>query len=374
MKFVVNSATLLKQLSAINGVIVSNPIVPILENFLFQIKDGLLTITASDLQTSITAELRVDADQDGGIAVPAKMLIETLRNLPEQPVTFKIDFEAFSVEIISEKGRYKLAGEDATDFPQVPQLKQAQTVELSSENVLDAIAYTLFAVSTDEMRPAMNGVYLDLRQESAIFVSTDSHRLMRYERQDVKPSLETALIIPRKALMLLKNSLPTDSTPLTLSFTKSNAVFTFSNISMACRLIDERFPDYQNVIPTNNPNSLLIDRLEFIGCLKRMAIYANKTTNQVKLKLTENAIQVSAEDIDFSNEADETLNCEYTGEDMEIGFNARFLIEGLSNLSAKHVNMKFSEPNRAVIVTPEEKDNAEDILMLIMPVMLNNYY
>jgi DNA polymerase-3 subunit beta len=376
MKFIVPSSVLLKQLTALNGVIVSNPVVPILENFLFEIKDGKLVIMASDLQTSVTAEISVDADEDGGVAIPAKMLIETLRNLPEQPVTFKVDDDTYSVEIISENGHYKLAGESATDFPKVPELKQSQSVELSSEVVTTAIAYTLFAVSTDEMKPAMNGVYVNIKESKAIFVSTDSHRLIRYIRTDVSSNegVETAIIIPRKALTLLKNTLPTDNTPLNLAFNKSNAFFSFGNMTMICRLIDERFPDYENVIPTNNANTLEIDRLEFIGSLRRMSIYANKSTNQVRLKMATNSLEISAEDIDFSNEANEKLNCEYSGEDLEIGFNAKFLIEGLSNVSARHVVFKFSEPNRAAIMSPSDMDVSEDLMMLIMPVMLNNYY
>lgn len=375
MKFIVPSSVLLKQLTALNGVIVSNPVVPILENFLFEIKDSKIIITASDLQTSITAEISVDADEDGGVAIPAKMLIETLRNLPEQPVTFKIDEDTYSVEIISENGHYKLAGENATDFPKVPELKQGQTVELSSEVVTSAIAYTLFAVSTDEMKPAMNGVYTNINGTKATFVSTDSHRLIRYVRTDVSSTgSETAIILPRKALTMLKNTLPADNTPLNLSFNKSNAYFAFGNMTMTCRLIDERFPDYENVIPTNNANILEIDRLEFIGSLRRMSIYANKSTNQVRLKLASNSLEISAEDIDFSNEANEKLHCEYSGEDIEIGFNAKFLIEGLSNISARHVLFKFSEPNRAAIMNPTDSDVSEDLMMLIMPVMLNNYY
>ncbi len=376
MKFIVPSSVLLKQLTALNGVIVSNPVVPILENFLFEIKDGKLVIMASDLQTSVTAEINVDADEDGGVAIPAKMLIETLRNLPEQPVTFKVDDDTYSVEIISENGHYKLAGENSTDFPKVPELKQSQSVELSSEVVTTAIAYTLFAVSTDEMKPAMNGVYVNIKDSKAIFVSTDSHRLIRYIRTDISADAgaETALIIPRKALTLLKNTLPTDNTPLTLAFNKSNAFFSFGNMTMICRLIDERFPDYENVIPNNNTNTLEIDRLEFIGSLRRMSIYANKSTNQVRLKMAANSLEISAEDIDFSNEANEKLNCEYSGEDLEIGFNAKFLIEGLSNVSARHVVFKFSEPNRAAVMSPSDMDVAEDLMMLIMPVMLNNYY
>jgi DNA polymerase-3 subunit beta len=375
MKFVVSSSTLLKQLSAISGVIVSNPVVPILENFLFDIKDGILNITASDLQTAITAQLKVEADEDGGVAVPAKILSDTLRNLPEQPVTFKIDTDTYSIEIISENGHYKLAGENAADFPRVPEVKTGDRVEITAELLSTAIAYTLFAVSTDEMKPAMNGVYVNMKGSTATFVSTDSHRLIRYRRLDVAATgNEASMILPRKALTLLKNTLPGDNTPLEMSFNKSNAFLSFNNINMVCRLIDERFPDYEAVIPLNNQNILTIDRQELLSSLKRISIYANKTTNQIRLKLSANQLVVSAEDVDFSNEADERLSGDYQGEEMEIGFNAKFLIEGLTNLHAKEVVLKFSEPNRAGLLLPADSESNEDILMLIMPVMLYSYY
>lgn len=374
MKFVISSAALLKQISALNGVIVSNPVVPILENFLFEIKDGTLTVTASDLQTSMTAEMSVESETNGSIAVPAKMLADTLRNLPEQPVTFTVNPDTYVVELHSENGHYKLAGENAADFPRIPEAKNAETVTLPAEVFSSAIAYTLFAVSTDEMKPNMNGVYVNLRNTDATFVSTDSHRLVRYRRFDVSSPVEIAVIIPRKALSLLKNTLPADSTPLQLSFNKSNAFISFGNIRMVCRLIDERFPDYEYVIPTSNDKILEIDRAEFLGSLKRIAIYANKSTNQVRLKISADVLEVHAEDIDFSNEGEEKLPCMYEGEEMEIGFNAKFLIEGLSNLNSKKVIFKLSEPNRAGLLTPDAADENEDILMLIMPVMLHSYY
>jgi DNA polymerase-3 subunit beta len=349
---------------------------PILENFLFEIKDHTLTITASDLQTSMTAEMKVDAEEAGSVAIPAKMLADTLRNLPEQPVTIRIDPNTYITEIISDNGHYKLSGENATDFPRVPELKNAEVVDVPAEAMSSAIAYTLFAASTDEMKPAMNGVYVNLRNSEATFVATDSHRLVRYRRTDVSSDKEIAIIIPRKALTLLKNTLPSDTSSVHLSFNKSNAFISYGNMKMVCRLIDERFPDYEYVIPANNDKTLEIDRTDFLGSLRRIAIYANKSTNQVRLKLnTGGEMLVSAEDIDFSNEADEKLRCDFAaGEDMEIGFNAKFLIEGLNNLHSSKVTFKLSEPNRAGLLVPSETDSNEDILMLIMPVMLNNYY
>ncbi|WP_373495463.1 DNA polymerase III subunit beta [Aquiflexum sp.] len=373
MKFIVSSSALLKQLSTINGVVTTNPVVPILENFLFEIKDGKLTITASDLQTSMITEIDVEAKEDGNIAVPAKILIETLKNLPEQPVTFSIDPDTYSIEISSDNGRYKLAGENATDFPKIPTVSNATIVDMSTEILSKAISNTIFATSNDELRPAMTGVYINLSSTNTTFVATDGHRLIRYRRVDVASQDDASIIIPRKALNLLKSTLPSENEPVAVEFNSSNAYFKFNSIKMICRLIDERFPDYENVIPVDNPNHMTIDRLEFLGSLRRIAIYANKTTHQVRLKLTGSELQISAEDLDFSNEANERLSCDHDGEDIEIGFNAKFLVEMLANLSSKEVTLQFSAPNRAGLIVPSDKSENEDILMLVMPVMLNNY-
>lgn len=373
MKFIVSSSSLLKQLSGINGVITSNPVVPILENFLFEINDGTLTITASDLQTSMITEMEVEAKESGSIAVPAKILLETLRNLPEQPVTFSIDEETYSVELSSDNGRYKLAGENATDFPKVPEVSDGYTVEMSSEVLGMAVNNTIFATSNDELRPAMTGVYLQLGETNTTFVATDGHRLIRYRRVDVAADQDNAIIIPRKALNLLKASLPAENTSVSLEFNPANAFFKFNNVKLICRLIDERFPDYENVIPADNTNHMTINRMELLSSLKRISIYANKTTHQVRLKITGSELQISAEDLDFSNEANERLSCEHEGEDIEIGFNARFLLEMLNNLDAKNITLQLSAANRAGLIVPGEKDDNEDILMLVMPVMLSNY-
>lgn len=373
MKFIVSSSALLKQLSAINGVITTNPVVPILENFLFEIEDGQLTVTASDLQTSMITSLEVEAKESGSIAVPAKILLETLKNLPEQPVTFSIDKETYSVEIISDNGRYKLSGENATDFPKVPSVTDGYNVDIASDVLGKAISNTIFATSNDELRPAMTGVYVSLNDTNTTFVATDGHRLIRYRRVDVVSDMDNSMIIPRKALNLLKATLPGENTAVNVEYNVSNAYFKFNQIQMICRLIDERFPDYENVIPVDNPNRVIIDRLELLSSLRRIAIYANRTTHQVRLKITGSELLISAEDLDFSNEASERLSCEHDGEDIEIGFNARFLLEMLGNIVSKEVSIQLSAPNRAGLILPNESDENEDILMLVMPVMLNNY-
>jgi DNA polymerase-3 subunit beta len=373
MKFIVNSAYLLKQLSNINGVITTNPVVPILENFLFELEKGGLTVTASDLQTSMITEIQVESKEKGNIAVPARILLDTLKNLPEQPVTFSIDESTYSVEIISDNGRYKLSGENATDFPKVPVVSNDFSAEISTEVLSRAVNNTIFATSNDELRPAMTGVYVNLGEKNTTFVATDGHRLVRYRRADVKSENGNSIIIPRKALNLLKATLPSENTDVSLNFNMSNAFFKFGNIKMICRLIDERFPDYDNVIPTANNITMTIERNDLLGALKRISIYANKTTHQVRLKITGSELQISAEDLDFSNEANERLSCEHDGEDIEIGFNAKFLIEMLTNCDSDKIRLTMSAPNKAGVILPVEKDESEDILMLVMPVMLNQY-
>ncbi|MDZ4714597.1 MAG: DNA polymerase III subunit beta [Cytophagales bacterium] len=373
MKFIVNSSYLLKQLSYINGVITANPVVPILENFLFEIDKSLLTVTASDLQTSMITEINVESKEKGNMAVPARILLDTLKNLPDQPVTFSMDESTYSIELSSDNGRYKLSGENATDFPKVPAVSNDFSSSVSSDVLGRAINNTIFATSNDELRPAMTGVYVNLGEKSTTFVSTDGHRLVRYRRTDVKSDNGSTIIIPRKALNLLKATLPSENTDVSIDFNTANAFFKFGSIRMICRLIDERFPDYDNVIPATSTIKMTINRTDFLSSLKRISIYANKTTHQVRLKITGSELQVSAEDLDFSNEANERLVCEHEGEDIEIGFNARFMIEMLSNLDTDQIKLNMSAPNKAGVILPVEKDKNEDILMLVMPVMLNQY-
>ena len=374
MNFIVSSSYLLKNLNSISGVITSNPVVPILENVLFEIEGGNLLITASDLQTSVMVELQVESKEDGSVAIPAKILIETLKNLPEQPVTFSIDDQNYNIEINSDNGRYKLAGENSADFPKVPGVNDGYSSDINSEILNSAISNTIFSTSTDELRPAMTGVFFKLSSTGCTFVSTDGHRLVKYIRTDIKgDEVDHDMILPRKSLNLLKSILPTDkSSDIKLDFNASNAYFSFENIKMVCRLIDERYPDYDNVIPSDNSNTVTITKSELLGSLKRISIYANKTTNQVRFKITGSEILISAEDLDFSNEANERISCEHDGDDIEIGFNAKFLIEMLTNIESEKVILKLSEPNRAGLLIPEDINDNEDITMLVMPVMLND--
>ncbi len=371
MRFIVSTSVLLKQLQAVNGALSSSTVLPILENFLFEIKDNTLTISATDLQTSMVTFLTIEAKEEGKIAVPAKILLETLKTLPDQPVSFTVDKETSAIEISAGDGKYKLSGENAEDFPKIPLVENSSTVEIASSVLSESINKTIFAVSNDELRPAMTGVFCQLSPEGTIFVATDAHKLVRYRRTDVRSESASTMILPKKALTLLKSSLPVEDITVSLEYNATSAFFKFGNISLICRLIDERYPDYEAVIPQMNPNKLTIDRALFLNSLRRVVIYANKTTHQVRLKIAGSELHISSEDLDFSNEAHERLSCQFEGEDMEIGFNARFLIEMLNNLDSEEVMLEMSTSNRAGLLTPAVSDDNEDVLMLVMPVMLN---
>jgi len=373
MKFIVSSSVLLKQLQVIGGVLNSSNTLPILDNFLFEIKKGNLSITASDLETTMVTQVGVEAKEDGVIAMPAKLLLDTLKTFPEQPLTFTIDKDNFGVEISSDYGKYKLTGHNGSEFPKTPKLESPSNISIAALTLGNAINKTLFATGNDELRPVMSGVFFELNNDDLTFVATDAHKLVKYKRTDLKAEVGSSFILPKKPLTLLKNVLANLTEEVKIQYNETNAMFAFGDTKMICRLIDGKYPNYNAVIPTENPNKLTISRNALLSSVKRVSIFSNKTTHQVRLKMTGSELSVSAEDLDFANEANERLTCQYEGEDMEIGFNSRFLIEMLSNLTSDEVNIEMSAPNRAGILTPTEKDDeAEEILMLVMPVMLNN--
>ena len=370
MNFVISSATLLKHLQGISGVLSTSNTLPILDNFLFEINDGRLTVSASDLETTMRTSMDVEANEEGKIAIPAKLLLDVLKTLPDQPCTFLVDDGNYGVEIAYDNGKSKMVGYNGEDFPKVPTLENANSIRVSGDIVASAINKTLFATGVDDLRPVMSGVFCQFSPENITFVATDAHKLVRYTRTDSQASGSSSFILPKKPLNLLKTNLKGDEEVL-LEYNDSNAVFTFNDIVLVCRLIDGKYPNYEAVIPKENPNVLVIDRLQFMSSIKRVSIFANKTTHQIKLKLAGSELSLSAEDIDFANEANERLTCNYDGDDMEIGFNSRFLVEMLNNLESTEVRLEMSEPSRAGLLKPSDKEENEDILMLVMPVMLN---
>ncbi len=374
MKFIVSSGQLQKHLQQISGVLNSSNPLPILDNFLFIVEKGKLTISASDMESVMTTSLQInETKSEGKIAIPSKILLDTLKTFSEQPLTFLIDEKSFGVEIVSDYGKYKLTGFDGEEYPKIPVLEKSKSFSIKASALLDAINKSIFATGNDELRPVMSGVFFQLSKDSITFVATDAHKMVRYRRSDMKANNEGAFIVPKKPLNLLKNILNDSNEDVKISYNENNAFFEFSNFTMMCRLIDGRYPNYEAVIPVDNPNKLTISRSALLNSVRRVSIFSNKTTHQVRLKITGSELQISAEDVDFANEANERLTCQFDGEDMEIGFNARFLSEMLSNLDSENVSVEMSAPNRAGILIPSENGNdQEDILMLVMPVMLNN--
>ncbi len=373
MQFIVSTGTLLKQLQSISGVVSSNTILPIVECFLFDIRKGELVLASTDLETSMITTIPVESKDACKVAIPAKQILEILKNLPEQPLTIKVEKENFGVEISSENGRYKLMGEDGDNFPKITQQEGSDEVKAASGVILRAITKTMNAIGNDEMRPAMNGLYFQMTPEGTHFVATDAHRLVKMTRTDMTFKNSTSFIVPRKSVAQLKMMLPNNDSEVSIAHEKGNAFFRTESMQLVCRLIDAKYPDYQAVIPVDNPSCLTIEKEELMGTLKRVQIFANKTTHQVAFKLAGSSLQISAQDLDFSNEAKETLTCEFNGDDMEIGFNSKFMLEMLNNVDTKQIRLELSTPTRAGVLTPDVQEENESLLMLVMPIMINNY-
>ncbi len=372
MKFIVSSSYLLKQLQILGGVINNNNTLPILDNFLFELKQTTLVVSASDLETTMSSTLEVESESNGSVAIPARLLLDTLKTFPEQPLTFIIE-DNNTVEISSNHGKYALAYANGEEFPKSVSLENPSKTLFSGDVLATAISKTIFAAGNDDLRPVMSGVFFQFSTESLTFVATDAHKLVKYQRTDISASENAEFIMPKKPLNLLKGILSGNDTEVTMEYNESNARFTFDNIDLICRLIDGKYPNYEAVIPKENPNQLTIARNQFLNSVKRVSIFSNKTTHQIRLKIAGAELNISAEDIDYSNKAEERLTCDYQGDDLQIGFNSRFLTEMLNNLTSDDVSLEMSLPNRAGILTPiDGLDEGEQITMLVMPVMLNN--
>ncbi len=375
MKFVISSTDLLNHLQAISRVISTKNTLPILDNFLFRLQDNELVITASDLESTLTTRMHLDnTSGDGLIAIPARILNDTLKEFPEQPLTFDISAENYSVVITTENGKFSIVGQSGDDFPQYPVLKDdiKLTVRMSAEVLLHGISKTIFATADDELRPVMNGIYLDFSPENMTFVASDAHKLVRYKRFDIQTESESSFILPKKPASLLRNILVREKHDVVIEFDDKNALFTLTDYKLVSRLVEGNYPNYSSVIPSNNPNRVIMDRLDIINSLRRVSVFSSQASNLVKLDLAGNQVTVSAQDIDFSISAYEKLQCQYDGEEMEIGFKSTFLIEILNNLASREVIMELSDPSRAGLLLPAEKDSDdEDLLMLLMPMMIN---
>ena len=371
MKFIASASSLLKHLQQISGVINANTVLPILEDFLFDIQDKKLSIAATDLETVMRVQMDVESKTNGRVCIPAKILIDSLKNIPDQPLTFNID-KNFAIEITSDNGKYKVMGENPDNFPKEPVADDTNSFKMSSTALVTGINNTLFAVSTDDLRPAMTGVFFELSKNAIQFVATDAHRLVRYKRSDAKCPNEDNFIVPKKPLNLLKNVLPDNDDEITISYNNNHLFVSHDSTQLICRLIDARFPDYKVVIPSDNPYKLVVNRNDFQSALRRVSVFSNKSTNQVALTISGSELQLAAQDVDFSFEGNERMSCQYDGEDLQIAFNAKFLIEMLGAAESDEVKIELSTPTKAGIIKPTEQNESEDLLMLVMPLMLNS--
>lgn len=372
MKFIVSSSYLLKQLQVLGNVINSNNTLPILDNFLFELNKSVLSVSASDLETTMSATLEIDSDSKGSVAVPAKLLLEILKTFPEQPLTFTVQ-DNNTIEISSNSGKYAVAYAAADEFPKSVSLDNPSTTMVPAEVLATAVSKTIFAAGNDDLRPVMSGVFFQFSTDGLTFVATDAHKLVKYSRTDVKASETADFIMPKKPLNILKSILGASDAEIKIEYNAANATFSFDNYVLICRLIDGKYPNYEAVIPKENPNKLLIDRTQFLNSVRRVAIFSNKSTHQIRLKIAGAELNISAEDIDYSNKAEERLTCDYQGDDLQIGFNSKFLLEMLQNLQSDMIMLEMSLPNRAGILTPVDGlEEGEAVTMLVMPVMINN--
>lgn len=374
MKFIVSSTALSSHLQAISRVINTKNALPILDCFLFELQDGTLSVTVSDSETTMITTLEVnESDADGRFAVPAKTLLDALKEIPEQPLSFEVNLGNWEITVQYQNGKYSLMGQNADEFPQPAGLStDAVHVEIDANVLLGGINRSVFATADDELRPVMNGIYFDITTEDITLVASDGHKLVRCKTFAAYGNERAAFILPKKPANLLKNLLPKEQGMVTLEFDERNAVFALEEYRMVCRLIEGRYPNYNSVIPQNNPYKVIVDRMQLIGALRRVSIFSSQASSLIKLRLSSNQITISAQDIDFSTSAEETVTCQYEGSDMSIGFKSTFLLDILTNIAAEEVVIELADPSRAGVITPLEQEEKEDVLMLLMPMMLND--
>jgi DNA polymerase-3 subunit beta len=375
MKFVVSSTELLSHLQAISRVISSKNTLPILDNFLFNLSGNNLEITASDLESTLITRMKLEnADGEGIIALPARILLDTLKEFSVQPLAFDIDLDTLAVVISSENGKFNVVGQNGIDFPALPSIKKEKkfSFTINADVMLSGINKTLFATADDELRPVMGGIFVETSTDNITFVASDAHKLVRYQRADAKADDIASFILPKKPASLLRNILPKEEGSVSVEFDDKNAFFNLNDYKVVCRLVEGNYPNYNSVIPKNNPRKITIDRVEFYNTLKRVSVFSNQASNLVKLQLKGNQMVVSAQDIDFSISAYERIKCQYEGDEIEIGFKSIFLLEILANIGSQDVVIELADPTRAGLFLPAESENeSEDLLMLLMPMMIN---
>ena len=371
MKFSVTSSELQKALSKTIGVVPTRSTLPILENLLFEVSKNVLKITATDLEISMAIALTVKGMEDGVIAIPAKRIVDTIRALPDVQVVFTIDTENNKIKMVTENGEYSLTGESSEEFPTVPQFKGDNEIAIDADMLRNLIGKTSFAVSTDELRPAMMGVLFQLKESEIRAVATDGHRLVRtINRSYASPKFKKDIVIPSKALALVSKLAEEGKSKILVN--DSHIMFQFEGTTLISRLIEENYPNYESVIPQDNDKTLSVSKYQLLSSVRRVSLYSSSTTHQIRLSVRKNELTVAAEDVDFGSEARETIPCDYSSDELEIGFNSGYVVDVLTHLESDEAVFKFSSPTRAGIVSPRPQREKEDVLMLIMPVRLNN--
>lgn len=376
MKFVISSTELLSRLQTVSRVISSKSTIPALLNFLFEVQGETLTITASDLETTMRAKLMLNnVEGEGKIAIEAKRLTDILKEFPEQPLIIEANLENLAVNIISDNGKYSIMGQSGDEYPNLQNLDETDTTSMTmpGSTLLKGISKTLFATADDDLRPVMNGISIIANAQAITFAASDAHKLVRFRNTAITCSKEASFILPKKPADTLKNILAKEANDITMKFDDKNAHFTLSNYEMICRLVEGQYPNYEAIIPNNNPNRLTINRMDFLNTLKRVSVFASQASNLVKLELKSDQVIVSAQDIDFSISAYEKVSAQYDGDEMNIGFKSAFLIQILSAITSENVVVEMSDPSRSGIILPLEQDSdSENELMLLMPMMIND--
>ena len=373
MKFNVSSEKLFQQLQAVSRVVANKSTLKILECILFDLSGNILTLTASDGETTIRTAIDVDnAEGEGKVAFGAKLLIDTMKEFPAQPLTFTIDDYTFGMIINSVNGKYSFVGVNGNEYPEMPKEEEGcHHITMQSKVLLNAINKTIFCTADDELRPVMNGINFDLTEDHITLVATDAHRLVRYNNYSIKSPEPVNFILPKKPANVLRTVLTKDEEEVEITFGQKNARFEFDRTLIICRQIEGRYPNYNGVIPQNNSNCVVIDRLNLLAACKRTAVFANNTTALLKLELTENNLTISAQDIDFSTSAEESIQCSYSGNPIAIGFKGTILSELLGNVDSSEVEIRLMDSTRAGLILPTENEENEDLLMLLMPMLLN---
>ena len=374
MRFTLSSSALSSRLSTLSKVINSKNSLAILDCFLFDVTNNTLTITASDSENVLTTKLALtESDGEGHFAVNNKTILDAVRELPEQPLTIDVDTQNYTVKVVYQNGIYNFTAQNADEYPNVPVMSDgATTLQMPSSVLSDNISRSLFATATEELRPVMNGIYFDLTADALAIVASDGHKLVRNRNYSIKSEVPTAFILPKKPATLLKSVLVKDESDVVVRFDERNAEVRFGDSVLMCRLIEGRYPNYNSVIPQNNPNQLSIDRKVLIGALRRVLPFASESSQLVRLHLEPGMLEVSSEDIDFSTSAKEQITCDYTGSTMNIGFKGPSLNEILNNLTSDEVELQLADPSRPCLVVPAQQPENEDVLMLIMPMLLND--